>query len=319
MVGSFSGSEVDQPLYGVPTLGGSPRRLADIPGQDATWMPNGDLLVSHANELTEISRTGASRTFLSLGATTSAAYWLRWSPDRQVLRFTLTLPNRNVLAEVAADGRNFHQTLEHWNPGDDQTNGNWTPDGRIFVFQTQRGWGRADIWAIPEKADLFHKVSQEPVQLTAGPLNFYSPQPSLDGTKIYVIGEQPRSELVHYDAKSGQFLTYLSGISARAVAFSRDGQWASYVSYPEGNLWRCRINGSNKLQLTSAPLFVDSARWSPNGDEIIIAASEPGQLERAYLIPAEGARLRELNAGKANVRKRELGRRRRLDHIQRHQ
>ena len=301
VVGSFSGSEVDQPLYGVPTLGGSPRRLADIPGQDATWMPNGDLLVSHANELTEISRTGASRTFLSLGATTSAAYWLRWSPDRQVLRFTLTLPNRNVLAEVAADGRNFHQTLEHWNPGDDQTNGNWTPDGRIFVFQTQRGWGRADIWAIPEKADLFHKVSQEPVQLTAGPLNFYSPQPSLDGTKIYVIGEQPRSELVHYDAKSGQFLTYLSGISARAVAFSRDGQWASYVSYPEGNLWRCRIDGSNKLQLTSAPLFVDSARWSPNGDEIIIAASEPGQLERAYLIPAEGGTLRELNAGKANV------------------
>ena len=46
VVGSFSGSEVDQPLYGVPTLGGSPRRLADIPGQDATWMPNGDLLVS---------------------------------------------------------------------------------------------------------------------------------------------------------------------------------------------------------------------------------------------------------------------------------
>src|SRR5580658_2312341 len=109
VVGSFSGSEIDQPLYAVPTLGGSPRRLTDVPGQDATWMPNGDLLVSHANELTEISRTGASRTFLSLGETTSAAYWLRWSPDRQVIRFTLTLPNQNVLAEVAADGRNFHQ------------------------------------------------------------------------------------------------------------------------------------------------------------------------------------------------------------------
>ncbi len=94
VVGSFSGSEIDQPLYAVPTLGGSPRRLTDIPGQDATWMPNGDLLVSHANELTAISRAGASRTFLSLGAASSTAYWLRWSPDRQVLRFTLTLPDR---------------------------------------------------------------------------------------------------------------------------------------------------------------------------------------------------------------------------------
>jgi Tol biopolymer transport system component/tRNA A-37 threonylcarbamoyl transferase component Bud32 len=301
VVGSFSGSEIDQPLYAVPTLGGSPRRLADIPGQDATWMANGDLLVSHANELTELSRSGASRTFLSLGAATAAAYWLRWSPDRQVLRFTLIFPNRNALAEVTADGRNFHQVLEHWHPGDDQTNGNWTPDGKFFMFETQRGWGRADIWAIPEKADLFHKVSREPVQLTAGPLNFYSPQPSLDGKKIYVIGEQPRSELVRYDAKSGQFLPYLAGISARAVAFSRDGQWASYVSYPEGNLWRCRIDGSNKLQLTSAPLWVDSARWSPDGREIVIAASEPGQLQRAYLIQVEGGTLRELNAGKSNV------------------
>jgi serine/threonine protein kinase/Tol biopolymer transport system component len=301
VVGSFSGSEIDQPLYAVPTLGGSPRRLTDVPGQDATWMPNGDLLVSHANELTEISRTGSSRTFLSLGETTSSAYWLRWSADRQVLRFTLNLPNRNVLAEVAADGRNFHQVLEHWRPGDDQTNGNWTPDGKFFMFQTQRGWGRADIWAIPEKADLFHKESREPVQLTAGPLNFYSPQPSLDGKKIYVIGEQPRSELVHYDAKSAQFLPYLSGISARSVAFSRDGQWASYVSYPESNLWRCRVDGSDKLQLTSAPLGVDSARWSPDGRQIVIAAQEPGHLQRAYLIPAEGGTLRELDAGKANV------------------
>ena len=301
VVGSFSGSEIDQPLYAVPTLGGSPRRLTDIPGQDATWLPNGDLLVSHANELAEISRTGAPRRFLSLGELSSAAYWLRWSPDRQVLRFTLTFPSSNALAEVAADGRNFHQLLEHWHPGDDRTNGNWTPDGRFFMFQTQRGWGRADIWAIPEKADLFHKVSREPVQLTAGPLNFYSPQPSLDGKKIYVIGEQPRSELVHYDAKSAQFLPYLSGISARAVAFSRDGQWATYVSYPEGNLWRCRIDGSDKLQLTSAPLGVDSARWSPDGHQILIAAQEPGQLERAYLIPAEGGTLRELDAGKANV------------------
>jgi Tol biopolymer transport system component len=301
VVGSFSGSEVDQPLYAVPTLGGSPRRLTDVPGQDATWMPNGDLLVSHANELTGISRAGSSRTFLSLGETTSAAYWLRWSPDRQLLRFTLTLPSRNLLAEVAADGRNYHQVLEHWHPGDDQLNGNWTPDGKFFMFQTQRGWGRADIWTIPERTDLFHKVSREPVQLTAGPLNFYSPQPSLDGKKIYVIGEQPRSELVRYDARSRQFLPYLSGISARGISFSRDGQWLSYLSYPEGNLWRCRIDGSDKLQLTSAPLWVDSARWSPDGHQIVIAASEPGQLQRAYLIPTEGGTLRELHAGEANV------------------
>ena len=294
VVGSFSGSEIDQPLYAVPTLGGSPRRLTDLPGQDATWMANGDLLVSNQAELIAVSHSGPSRTFLSLGDTTASAYWLRWSPDRQTLRFTLSLPDRNMLAEVSADGSNYHRLLEHWRQGDDVTDGNWTPDGKNFVFQTVRNWGRADIWSIREKTDLLHKLSPEPVQLTAGPLNFYSPQPSLDGKKIYVIGEQPRSELVRYDTKSGQFLPYLNGISARAVAFSQDGQWVSYVSYPEGSLWRCRIDGSDKLQLTSAPLWVISARWSPDGHEIAISATEPGTAEGLYLVPAEGGTLREL-------------------------
>jgi len=301
VVGSFSGTEEDQPLYAVPTLGGSPRRLTDLAGQDAIWMANGDLLVSHGNELTEVGRSGTSRAFLRLGEATAGAYWLRWSPDRQTLRFTLTSPDQLMLAEVSADGSNYHRLLEHWRMGDDVSNGNWTPDGKIFVFQTVRNWGRADIWAIREKTDWFHKISREPVQLTAGPLSFYSPQPSLDGKSFYVIGEQPRSELVRYDIKSGQFSPYLEGISARNVSFSRDGRRVSYVSYPEDNLWRCRIDGSEKLQLTSGALSVRTARWSPDGREIAISASEPGTHSRLYLVAAEGGTLHQLNVGEFNV------------------
>lgn len=169
------------------------------------------------------------------------------------------------------------------------------------MFQTVHNWGRADIWAVREKGDLFHKVSREPVQLTAGPLNFYAPQPSLDGKKIYVIGEQPRSELVRFDATSRQFVPYLDGISARSASFSPDRQWVSYVSYPDGNLWRCRIDGSEKLQLTSAPLSVFSARWSPISREIAFSASEPGSRGRLFLVSADGGTLRQLEAGKFNV------------------
>jgi Tol biopolymer transport system component len=290
--------ESDQPLYAVPTLGGSPRRLTEVTGQDAIWMANGDLLVSHGNELTEVSRSGASRTLLPLGD--ASAYWLRWSLDHQTLRFTVASLDRLMLAEVSADGSKYHRLLEHWREGDDVSNGNWTADGRIFVFQAVHNWGRSDIWAIREKTDLFHKASREPVQLTAGPLNFYSPQPSLDGKSIYVIGEQPRAELVRFDVKSGQFSPYLEGISARSVSFSRDGQWVSYVSYPEGSLWRCLIDGSEKMQLTSAPLRIEAAQWSPDGREIAISASEPGIHPRLYLVPAEGGALRQLNVGEFN-------------------
>ena len=301
IVGSFTGSEVDQPLYSVPTLGGAPRRLGNIPGQDATWMENGELLVSRLNKLFVVSGNGSSRELLNLQDPNSSAYWLRWSPDHQLLRFTQASPDRSVLAEVSASGNNYHHIREHWHTGDDASQGNWTPDGQFFVFQVQHNWGGADIWAIREQGETFHKFTREPVQLTAGPLNFYAPQPSLDGKKIFVIGEQQRSELVRYDTKSSQFVPFLNGISARGVSFSRDGQWVIYISYPEGDLWRCRVDGSDKLQLTSAPISVRNARWSPVGREIAFSASEPGTRGRLFLVSAEGGALRELNVGEGEV------------------
>jgi hypothetical protein len=125
VVGSFSGTEVDQPLWTLPMLGGSPRRLTGLPGEDATWMANGDLLVSHGNELTVVSRNGAAQSkFLSLGDTGVAAYFLRWSPDGRVLRFTVAPAGANFLAEVSADGSNYHRMLKNWHPGDDLSSGN---------------------------------------------------------------------------------------------------------------------------------------------------------------------------------------------------
>jgi Tol biopolymer transport system component len=128
-------------------------------------------------------------------------------------------------------------------------------------------------------------------------LNFYAPQPSLDGKKLFVIGEQQRSELVRYDTKSSQFIPYLNGISARGVSFSRDGKWVSYISYPEGDLWRSRIDGTDKLQLTSAPLEVISARWSPDGRDIAFSASEPGTRGRLFLVTPDGGTPREVAIG----------------------
>jgi hypothetical protein len=49
-------------------------------------------------------------------------------------------------------------------------------------------------------------VRLNPIQLTAGPLSFYSPQPSIDGKRLFAIDVQLRAELVRYDAKSAQFV-----------------------------------------------------------------------------------------------------------------
>jgi eukaryotic-like serine/threonine-protein kinase len=289
LIGTFTGLEFDQPLWALPVLGGSPRRLGNVAGVDGTWMPNGDLLVAHGNDLQVVNpETNAARKFASLP---NFSYWLRWSPYGHVLRFTVTVPTRAVW-EVAADGNGMHRLLQDLPaPG----NGNWTPDGKYFVFANFSN-GRFDLWAIPEKEDFFHKSNHAPVQLTSGPLSFEAPQPSLDGKRIFAIGEQSRGELERFDAKSGQFVPYLGGVSASDVGFSRDGQWVAYVTYPENILWRSRIDGSEKLQLTRPTLFPETPVWSADGKKILFGIYESGK-SGAYVVEAEGGAPQQLPIG----------------------
>jgi dipeptidyl aminopeptidase/acylaminoacyl peptidase len=119
-------------------------------------------------------------------------------------------------------------------------------------------------------------------------LNSLAPVPSPDGKKLYVIGQLLRGELVRYDFTVHQWVPYLSGISAEFVKFSRDGQWVTYVAFPEGTLWRSRIDGTDRLQLTIPPTQVFQPCWSPDGKRIAFAAISPGKPWRVYVISAQG-------------------------------
>jgi len=286
LVGTFTGTELAQPLWAVPVLGGSPRRLGNVVATDGTWMPNGDLLVPHGSDLQVINpETNAVHKFAS---SPDFSFWLRWSPDGRALRFTVGLQTGGFQTwEVAADGGGMHRLLQNWSEPASDRNGNWTPDGRYYVFESRRN-GRTDLWAIPEKGDFLHKANHAPVQLTSGPLSFFSPQPSQDGKRIFAIGDQPRGELERFDAKSGGFVPYLGGVSASDVRFSPDGQWVAYVTYPEQALWRSRIDGSDKLQLTRRPFLAAGPTWSPDGKKILFAGADAGKISAIYTIAAEG-------------------------------
>ena len=201
--------------------------------------------------------------------------------------------SHNSIWETSNDGSGLRVLLSGRTGASDPLQGNWTPDGKYYLYQATRG-SRSDIWAVRESGDAFHRVSREPVQLTAGPLSFFSPQPSVDGKRIFAIGVQLRAELVRHDAKSAQFVPYLGGISATWVSFSRDGQWITYVSYPEGELWRSRADGTEKLQLTHASLQAGSSDFSPDGKQILFTAVTSGGRQRANLISVDGGTPRDI-------------------------
>jgi serine/threonine protein kinase/Tol biopolymer transport system component len=300
LVSSFTGSEAIQPMWIVPALGGSPRRFVERPGSDGTWMPNGNRLLCRANELIEVSSNGEEKKLASL-STDYYIYWPRWSPDGKVLRFTTNSPSGDKMWEMSADGSNIHQFLAGWNEAKEPGAGEWTRDGKFFIFRANDK-GREDLWAIREKGDLWHKIDHRPVRLTTGPLSVDAPSPSVDGKKIFAVGSQPRSELVRYDAKSGQFVPYLGGISAAYIDFSRDGKWVAYVTWPDGNLWRSRIDGSERLQLTTPPAVVESAEWSPDGTQIAYTALLPGQRENVFVISVSAGESRMVAGGEFSMR-----------------
>lgn len=123
--------------------------------------------------------------------------------------------------------------------------------------------------------------------------------PATNGTpnQVFVLGSLRRRELVKYVPQTGEFVPYLSGISAEGVDSSRDGQWVAYTSFPEGTLWRSNLTGGDRLQLTFQPMRAFLPRWSPDGKQIAFIGNATGNPWTNYVISAEGGIPRQIVLG----------------------
>jgi serine/threonine protein kinase/Tol biopolymer transport system component len=300
LVASYIGMEPEGQLRGLALPAGSTRRLGTLLAHDGAWSPDGQTIVYAAGHDLYLAKNDGteSRKLVSLGGIPS---WPRWSSDGTILRFTVDDREKGTasLWEVGRDGTQLHPLLPGWNNPSAECCGNWTADGRYFVFESARR-GKTNIWAIREKVGLFQRSSREPVQLTSGPMDCKGPVSSQDGTKLFVGCGLGRAEVVRYDAKSGQFVPYLFGISAEGLDFSRDGKWVAYVTFPEGALWRSRLDGSERLQLTVPPMQAVMPRWSPDGEQIGFSANSPGRPLKIYVISADGGSPEQVIPGERN-------------------
>jgi len=282
------------PLWGVPVLGGSPRRLGEAAGQAAAWSPDGQRMVYADGHDLFLAKSDGSEPHKLVSAP-DRAYYPAWSPDGTAIRFNVGAVGASTptgpLYQVAVNGTNLHPLVPGWHTPPEECCGQWTPDGRYFVFQSQ-----GNIWALAEKRNLLGNTNGQPVQLTSGPMNFSSPLPSKDGKKLFVVGALARGELVRYDTRSAEFIPFLSGISADSVSFSKDGQWVAYVSFPEGTLWRSKLDGSQKIQLTYPPLTPVMPSWSPDGQQIVFYAFS-GPKPKLYTVATQGGAPREMMPG----------------------
>jgi len=291
-----SGDAFNAPFWNQPLPAGSPRRIGDFEANWASWSPDGKQLVLGIDSDLYLAKADGSDQRKLVSESVGFPNYAYFSPDGSRIRFTLinNEAHTSSLWEIRADGSGLHQLLQGWHTPPSECCGQWTPDGRYFVFQSETENGGMDIFALAESRGLFRKSVGVPIRLTFGPVKFSFPVVSLDAKKIFVQGRLQRGELVRYDSVSKQFVPFLGGISASDVSFSHDGKWVTYVSAPARILWRSRVDGSERLQLTNSESISALPRWSPDGKRIAYMSAEKGKPWKILLIAADGGTAKPL-------------------------
>jgi Tol biopolymer transport system component/DNA-binding winged helix-turn-helix (wHTH) protein len=273
--------ESEQPLWIVPTTGGSALRVGDVLAHDATWMPNnGGILYANGTNL--YLSTITSSTPQLYASLPGRAFWLRWEPNGKLLRFTILDPVSHTLSiwQITPTDRTPHRILADFNQPAAECCGVWTANGRTFVFQSSKG-GNNDLWQLSGLS------TNNPTRLTDGPLEFESPVAARSGNRIFFMGADSRSELESV-SPTGQLVPVKGFLSnAARVDYTRDGKWVVWTD-TDTHLWRARSDGTEKLQVTPDTLTPFLARWSPDGSHIAVMAREAGKAWQIYITSANG-------------------------------
>jgi Tol biopolymer transport system component/DNA-binding winged helix-turn-helix (wHTH) protein len=282
------------PLWILPVAGGSARPVGNVLATDALWGERAEtILYCNGHDLYVANRDGSNqRELLSVSGFVES---LRWSPNRQLLRFTTTtraMGGTSSIWEVSSNGTGLREVVAGI-PGSAVCCGAWIAGSDDFLFQWTRA-GRTDLWELPGNHGLLRRA---PTRLTAGPMNVSEPSASAAPNEAFVVGSIPRAELVKYVSRTAELVPYLSGISAEGVEASRDGQWLAYTLFPEGTLWRSNITGSERVQLTFTPMRAFLPRWSPDGKQIAFIGTTTGDHWTSYVIPAQGGVARQMIPG----------------------
>jgi Tol biopolymer transport system component len=204
-----------------------------------------------------------------------------FSPDSRRIRVTVeSKGSSSKIWELDADGSNAHRIVLDW-PGDaDQQDGRWTPDGKHFIFASYRE-GRNNIYELlpPPWIEFWKKPTA--VRLTAGQIDVLATTPNRDSSGLFIIGRIAQGTMRVYDPKLKRFVPFLDGLAAADFILSPDKKWMVYADYPRRHLWRSKLDGSEKLQLTD--FYSWMPKWSPDSKKIVFS-----DRQEIYMVSVDG-------------------------------
>lgn len=295
LIAPFIGRTGGLPLFAVPLVGGSPRRIGGMTVDDAAISPDGTGFAyssSNGIYLSDFSGTAVHR----LAACGAECASLAWSPDAKSIRFTQfdSATNRRTLWQVSVADGTVHPFLENWNLAGDVCCGRWTSDGKYFVFVATRD-NQSNIWLLRESSGVFRPASK-PFQLTHGPIGFYEPLPGKDSHTIFAQGGSERVVLEQADVDSRRIKPLLNGVQAWEIVYARNGQFAVYNT--NDAVWKIdlRRGTPEKVFQGTAAMNVHHMALSNDGKNALFLGHQTAGPEVVMLAPLSGGSPRTLGA-----------------------
>jgi Tol biopolymer transport system component/DNA-binding winged helix-turn-helix (wHTH) protein len=296
LIGQLTHRGEETALWLWPVQGGAPRRLGEITAQEAVWSPSGDLIAYVEGESIQLTDPQGSHV-RELAKFHPAPHALVWSPDSKRLRFTQTnlLEATDSMWEIGLDGSHLRPVLPEGQNNPHEGSGTWLADGSYFAFSSGVDLRaslavdtQASLWIIEERHGLFGRSSSKPIQLTMGPMAFDHPNAIPNSNRIFAIGSHNEYQLLRIDPRTNAKTAMLAESGATDMDFSLDGQWVVYAARENGTLWKSRIDGSGKLQLTAAATGAFAPHWSPDQKQILFTGFLLDRQPRLYVVSAQG-------------------------------
>jgi Tol biopolymer transport system component len=311
MVSDTSDDFTDDHDIWVAQIGsGEPVNLTRHPANDLmpSWSPDGREIAFFSNRdgswsvYTMPAIGGTPRSVLPLpDLPVQPGSWSapQWSRDGKQLFVSTQASGENVVLVLSLDSL---QTTRIDLPP--HTNNNcWdlsvSPDAQRFAYIEGRGRPEVTrLWTVAA-------TGGDPVPLTDGRTNVWSPRWSQDGRTIYYVSNRGGSmdlwqQAVAVDGTPGEALALTQGLGLRSAAFSADG---TKLVYGRGgrvtNVWRVPLltdraaTWADAKQLTSERAFIEFVDLSPDGKLLALSSDRRGNPD-LWLLPTQGGEMTPL-------------------------